>query len=59
MYEKSLLTPKEKKKTCAAINFVDNRTISKKPYIKGDLLCLKAHMTLKAIWVMDLILKFI
>ena len=59
MYEKSLLTPKEEKKTCAANNFVDIPTISKKPYMKGDLWCLKAHITLKAILVMDLILNFL
>ena len=59
MYEKSLLTPKREEKTCAAINLVYIPTLSKKTYIKGDLLCLKAHMTLKAILVMDLILNFL
>ena len=53
MYEKSLWFLKEENQTCAAINFVDIPNISKQPYLKADFLCLKAHITSKAILVMD------
>ena len=60
MYEKSLWTHKAEKNgpPCETINFVDIPTISKQPYLKEDFLCLEAHITSKAILVMDPKLNF-
>ena len=45
-----------KKKDCPAIHFFEVPKISTQPYLKADFLCLKPHITSKAIFVMEIIL---